>query len=224
MDKFDEIITLFPNRFATDPKLSVELLDKLRLGGETYDCDFDKIFPPYYQLQSTMHWTPIFAASQIADWIKPLGLKSIVDIGCGVGKLCILLRVLTDYKILGIEQRPKLVRVANKIIEVNELKNVSIVQMNMLDLDWAAHDIYYLYNPFQEHLDNGAFGIIENDLEFDHKNFVHYTSEVFKQLCNSKRGKILITFHGYGGSVPSDWSMVASRHLENGDLTMWIKD
>lgn len=223
MAKADEVADLFPKTFTAKPLLSAEIKEQLRLGSDIQDSEFDQIFPPYYQFQSTIHWSPIIAARQIADWIAPLGLKSFVDIGCGVGKLCLLLRILTEYKITGIEQRPKLVGIANKIIKINGFKNISVVQLNMLDLNWEEHDIYYLYNPFQEHVTHEGLCIIENDLEFDQKNYAHYTSEVFRQLSWAKTGKVLITFHGYGGSVPSSWRMVASKYIENGDLTMWIK-
>lgn len=224
MSRVGEILELFPKNFSTKPVLDTKLIKRLRSEKAIEETEFDQIFPPYYQFQSPIHWSSITVARQISNWIKPLNRKSVVDIGCGVGKLCLLLRILTNYEIFGIEQRPNLVEIANKIIKVNSFKNISITQMNMLDLNWELHDIYYLYNPFQEHIADGDLCIIEKNLDFDTKNYAHYTSEVFRQLTWAKPGKVLITFHGYGGSVPSSWRMVASRHIENGDLTMWIKE
>lgn len=169
MNKFNEAIELFPKKFTTKPILTPDLIERLLLGKDIEDAEFDQIFPPFYQFQSPIHWSSISVARQISSWIKPLNRKSIVDIGCGVGKLCLLLRILTDYKIFGIEQRAKLVGVASKIVEANDFKNISIVQMNMLELNWNLHDIYYLYNPFQEHITDEGLCIIENDLEFDKK-------------------------------------------------------
>jgi SAM-dependent methyltransferase len=219
-----EVTDLLPKKFITEPRLTQTLVKRLRSGEDVEDMDFDQIFPPYYQFQSSVHWSSIGVARQIAAWLSSLKLRSIVDIGCGVGKLCFLLRILTEYEITGIEQRPKLVGIANKIIELNGFKHVSIVQKNMLDLDWDLFDIYYLYNPFQEHLVHEGFCSVENDIEFDPKNFAHYTSEVFRQLTWAKPGKVLITFHGYGAAVPRGWRMVESLHIENGDLTMWMKE
>jgi SAM-dependent methyltransferase len=215
---------LFPKKFSTKPLLAPQLIEQIQSGLAIEDAEFDQIFPLYYQFQSLIHWSSIDVARQISNWIRPLNLKSFIDIGCGVGKLCILLRILTDYEIFGIEQRPKLVEIANKITKVNGFKNLSIAQLNMLDLEWDSYDIYYLYNPFQEHVSAGDLCIIENDIEFDAKNYSHYTSEVFRQLTWAKPGKVLITFHGYGGRVPGGWKMVESRHIESGDLTMWIKE
>ena len=224
MSRVGEVVELFSKKFSTKPVLAPKLIEQIRSGKDIEEVEFDQVFPQYYQFQSTIHWSSISVARQISNWIKPLNRKSVVDIGCGVGKLCLLLRILTNYEIFGIEQRPNLVEIANKIIRVNDFKDISITQMNMLDLNWDLHDIYYLYNPFQEHIANEDVCLIEKDIEFDTKNYAHYTSEVFRQLTWAKPGKVLITFHGYGGSVSSEWRMVASRHIESGDLTMWIKE
>jgi SAM-dependent methyltransferase len=223
MNSESNVVELFPKIFATRPLLAPKLIEQIRLGMDVDDATFDQIFPPYYQFQSPTHWSSIRVARQIADWIKPLGHKSIIDIGCGVGKLCLLLRILTNYEIFGIEQRSILVSIANKIIGVNDFKNISIIQMNMLELNWDLHDIYYLYNPFLEHLADAKV-VLENDIEFHEKYYAHYTSEVFRQLTWAKPGKVLITFHGYGGNVPSTWRMVASKYIEEGYLSMWIKE
>jgi hypothetical protein len=37
-------------------------------------------------------------------------------------------------------------------------------------------------------------------------------------------GKILITYHGYGGSIPSSWKMIESAIIKNGLLAMWQKE
>jgi SAM-dependent methyltransferase len=224
MLKAYNVSDLLPKKFITEPILTPGLIERLCSGEDVDDIDFDQIFPPYYQFQSPVHWSSIGVARQTADWLRSLQRRSIVDIGCGVGKLCFLLRILTDYKIVGIEQRSKLVGIANKIIKTNDFKNISIVQKNMLELEWDSYDVYYLYNPFQEHLVHEGFCSIENDIEFDQKNFAYYTSEVFRQLTWAKPGKVLITFHGYGAAVPRGWRMVANRRIEKGDLTMWIKE
>lgn len=220
----NDVLSIFSREFDQPPVITEQMLADLRANINVNDSDFDKIFPHYYQLQSAVHWSSIQVAAQIADWIKPLKRKKFIDIGCGVGKLCILLRLLTDHEIYGIEQRRNLVKIANEIIERNNLQNLFVTEENMLDLNWADYDIYYLYNPFQEHVVGEGIGVLEGNVDFDKKHFVHYTSEVFRQLAWAAPGKCLITFHGYGGSVPRSWKMTKSRHIENGDLTMWIKE
>lgn len=214
----------FLNRFKASPQISPELMSKLRFGEDIDDERFDRIFSPHYHIQSSVHWSPIEVARQIALWIAPLDVRRFVDIGCGVGKLCLLMRILSNHEVYGIEQRPKLVKVANKIIRSNHFKNIHVIEKNMMDLKWNDFDIYYLFNPFQEHLFAGFGGALDQDVEFDAKTYCEYTTEVFKQLNAAKRGKFLITYDGYGGETPPRWRKLAEKRIDNGDLIFWVND
>jgi hypothetical protein len=209
LDDLNSLVDMFPKDFESYPSIPAGLCDKIRAGIEVGDDEFDKILPRFYRIKSTVHWSSIQVARQIAEWINPLKATKFIDIGCGVGKLCLLLRILTKYEI--------------QIIRASEFKNISIKQLNMLDLDWDDYDIYYLYNPFQEHITTGDVCVLERDIELDQKHYTQYTTEVFRQLSCASSGKVLITFHGYGGEVPSSWKIVASKPIKNGTLKMWVK-
>lgn len=211
-------------KFHSEPIILKETIDKIRSRAFLREEEFDSVFPDFYKAQSSVHWSPIKVAQRISDWINPLTKSSFVDIGCGVGKLCLLLRILTDYKIYGIEQRPQMVDIANRIIESNQFDNISISEKNMLQLNWNLYDIYFLYNPFQEHIANFRKGIIDHDLNFDAKFYTQYTCAVHRELMFADTGKILITYHGYGGSIPSSWKMMESAIIKNGLLAMWQKE
>jgi SAM-dependent methyltransferase len=214
---------MLPKGFKKEPFLESELIERLRKHEPVQEAEFDAIFPPFYQLQSLVHWSSIEVAREISSWLAPEVGKTIIDIGCGVGKLCVLLNILTGREIHGIEQRQNLVDIANRIILVNGLENIHIKQMNMLDLVWDQFDIYYLYNPFQEHIVDDEFGKINSDIEFDKKHYLHYTAEVYRQLRLAKAGKIFISFHGYGGPMPPLWMKTHSENFGSGELAMWIK-
>lgn len=185
---------------------------------------FDDFLPEIYKNISSIHWTPIEAIKTIAEFLNDLDDSSrFIDIGSGCGKLCTILSLLVKFKIYGIEQRPELHKIAEKIKAKNQLNNVSYYCGNMLEMDWNHFDVYYLYNPFQEHI-SGLTGMrINHKIPFDKKYYIMYTNEVYRQLCWAKPGKRLITFHGYGGSVPSTWKLVQSRIIGQGDLSMWEK-
>lgn len=224
MSKPASVMDLFSKKFDQPPLISADVLTRLQSGKFVSDSEFDQIFPTLYQLQSPVHWTSIAVAQQISKWLTGLNRKSIVDIGCGVGKLCLLLRILTDYEIVGIEQRSTLANIAKTIVEVNSLKNISIITMNMLELRWSEYDVYYLYNPFQEHLARSGVYVMEEDIEFDEKYYAHYTAEVSRQLELANCGKVLITFHGYGGTPPKGWRLTDSKQMDSGSLNLWIKE
>lgn len=185
---------------------------------------FDEFLPEIFKKVASIHWTPIEAIRIIAEYLKDLDDdSSFIDIGSGCGKLCTILSLLVKFKIYGIEQRPELYKIAEKIKTANHLDNVNYYCGNMLEMDWNHFDVYYLYNPFQEHI-SGLSGMrINHKIPFDKKYYIMYTNEVYRQLCWAKPGKRLITFHGYGGSIPSTWRMVQSRVIGHGDLTMWEK-
>lgn len=219
-----EIFKQYPKIFTSPPVLSKDLVHRLQNGGDVQDLEFDDIFPAYYRIVSDIHWSSIEVARQIASWLSDKPKLRLIDIGCGVGKLCLLLRLLTKHEIYGIEQRVNLVRIARTIIDQNNLKQISIKSMNMIDLDWSEYDIYYLYNPFQEHQIGNGFSVIENNIDLDPKYFAQYTSEVFRQLAWAERGKMLITYHGFGGRMPPSWRMVTSKQIDNGHLELWLKE
>ena len=219
-----EILKHYPKTFTKLPVLSKDLIERIRNGDLVSDREFDEIFPPYYRAASDVHWSSIEVARQIAFWLNEMPKFRFIDIGCGVGKLCLLLQLLTQQEIHGIEQRINLVRIAKEIIKTNSLTQISIVALNMVALDWSKYDVYYLYNPFQEHVVGSGPGVIEPNIDLNSKYFAHYTSEVFRQLSWAEPGKLLITYHGFGGRVPSSWKLIVSKHIEKGHLELWKKE
>ena len=213
-----------PKTFLKDPLLPTELVERIRNHATVDDFEFDQIYPPYYQAISSIQWSSLAVAQHISLWINGFNKSKFIDIGCGVGKLCLLLRFLTSHRIFGIEQRGHLVDIANQIVALNSLSDISILNMNMMDLDWSHYDIYYLYNPFQEHRVQIGLGIVDYDIALDKKYYEQYISEVVKQLNSAELGKYLITFHGFGGSIPPSWGLVTSKFIDGGSLELWVKE
>ena len=166
------------------PPLITELSKTLITSNlEMDDSVFDSLLPEFYQYASQIHWTPIEAINQIAEFISECDENTkFLDIGSGCGKLCILLSLITKINIYGIEQRRTLYKCSQKIKLTYKLENVHFIHGNMLDIDWSDFDIYYLYNPFQEHISNFGGMRIDHTIEFDKKHYIMYTSEVFRQL------------------------------------------
>lgn len=211
-------------KFEKPPIISELTKTLITSNTDVEDAIFDCLLPRFYQSASATHWTPIKAVKQMADFISDCDENSkFLDIGSGCGKLCVLLSLLTKMNVYGIEQRKDMFKVAQKIKSTNSLQNVHFIHGNMLDIDWSFFDIYYLYNPFQEHITDFDDMRIDQKIAFDKKYYAMYTSEVFRQLCWAKRGKKLITFYGYGGSIPDSWRLIQNRVIGYGDLSMWEK-
>ncbi len=201
-------------------------LDRSTMLANDLEADriFDELLPTPYREISRRHWTSAEVVRQVATWLEQVPRESkIIDIGSGVGKFCVLLALRTNYRIYGIEQRASLHAISRRIRNENLLTKVDFIHGNMLDLDWDDYDILYLYNPFQEHVIDNGWTRIDQEIQFETKMFGKYTDEVFRQLAWANKGKILITYHGYGGVMPSSWQIVHTLAIGTGELCMWEK-
>lgn len=190
---------------------------------EFKDEHFDKILPPYYLFCSTIHWTSFEVAIIIAEWLQNYEKRKFIDIGCGPGKLCLYLRIYTTLNIHGIEQRKNLVNIANEIINTNNVSNIKILHMNMLDLRWDEYDIFYLFNPFYEHSHKVEFYHIDNNIKHCKEKYDLYLSVVYENLERLQKGKIIITYHGFGKIPPLSWKLINRKYVRSGFLEMWEK-
>ena len=202
---------------------------------------FDSLLPVRYRCVSNTQWTSAKVVEKIGILLESItptdgtaddsaapssAPLTFIDIGSGVGKLCILLALRmmqTKMKFFGIEQRKNLVKISEKIRAANKLDNVHFAHRNMMELSWEKFDIYYLYNPFQEHVTQAGGSQIDHEIDFDRSFYTHYITEVYRQLSWADKGKRLITFHGYGEMVPDSWTLRASQIIEKGSLCLWEK-
>lgn len=207
------------NKSFSIAKLTQELRS---VNSEPDDRIFDWILPTSIKDASKKHWTSIKAIKEIALFLEDCSENSkFLDIGSGCGKVCILLSLLSKMQFYGIEQREELFQVADAIKQRHELTNVHFMLGNMMSLDWSQYDIYYLYNPFQEHITNVKGMRIDENIIFGSQLHAKYTTEVYQQLTAAKPGKKLITYHGYGGVMPDTWRMTRKKPVGTGLLCLW---
>ena len=217
-------LNLLSQDFEESPIIAQDIVQRLQSNLFVSDPEFDLVFPPFYRFLSPVQWTSLNVTRAIAEWIRPHQNKKFVDVGSGVGKLCLALRFWIDLEIHGVEQRPHLVAISQEIAKVNELKNIHFSAQNLIEMNWSDFDIFYLYNPFQEHVSYTDHFLIDNKIELHQKYFQDYTARVYEELKKVKPGSMLITFHGYGGKIPKSWSLRCSQYIEGGFLSMWVKN
>lgn len=210
--------------FSEPPIISAELVRKIQGFEEIDDNEFDQIYPPRMRVLSDIQWSSLAVARQIVDLVGRNSKSRFIDIGSGVGKLCTLLSFMTDLEIFGIEQRKDLFDISQAIAKENHLSRLHFIHGNMLDINWSDFDIFYLYNPFQEHLcGHWDLGLIDKNIDLDRKHHVQYVSEVFRQMTWLAPGKKVITFHGYGGLMPPSMKILDIRTIGDGHLCVWEK-
>ena len=72
------------------------------------DREFDRFLPYEMQLVSYQYWTSLAVAKRAAAWFAELGVRTVADIGSGVGKFCVAAALFGGGggRFTGLEQRP----------------------------------------------------------------------------------------------------------------------
>jgi SAM-dependent methyltransferase len=195
--------------------LKTEAKHKLALTEE----NFSSLLPEYLQKASRIYFTPIRIAQIATQWLTGDGKKNVLDIGAGVGKFCIAGAHYSDSYFSGIEYRPSLAKLANKLINKFEIENAVVLNGNVLDLDFEKFDAFYMYNPFYENL---AFGNrLNSEVELAASLYGNFFSHTEQQLDKTRPGTRLVTFHGNNFEVPDSFEKI--KEAEDASLKLWIK-
>lgn len=172
------------------------------------------------------HWTPAAAVPIILEMLKVGPETSILDVGSGCGKFCILAALSSSGVFTGIEIRPWLHRQALSLKYELAVENAEFLLGDMTSLDWSLYQGIYLYNPFYENiLDEKGSGqrVIGYDLEFSKTRYDAFTRTVSTKLASCATGTRVVTFHGFGGQFPAGYVREALNPLGRGEIELWVK-
>jgi SAM-dependent methyltransferase len=183
------------------------------------DERFDLIYPPQIRELSSTFWTPVAVAAAAAKLLVTAPGVRVLDIGCGPGKFNLVAASLTAGRFTGIEQRSDLVVVARQAANKLDLTDVEFIHGNVMEIDFAEYDAFYLFNPFEENLSNGRK--IDRAVPLSPALFKRYTSHVSTQLGARPIGTRVVTYMGYADDIPAYYS--CEEALFGDDLKLWIK-
>jgi SAM-dependent methyltransferase len=187
------------------------------------DVAFDERLPMALQMKSAIHFTPVDVARRAAALLAPNAGMTVLDVGAGAGKFCLTAaHAIPDVTFVGVEQRGYLVRVATRLASELRLANVRFVHGDAFDLDWSGFDAFYLYNPFAEHLLEKAF-VLDDKIERDPICFAGYVEAVRDRLADARAGTRVVTYHGFGGALPSCYGVAADYAIGSDRVELWIK-
>lgn len=207
--------------YSSNDKLDEGVLSALRAGDRISDEEFDRILPPRYEALSDVQWSPVKVSRVIARMLADRPRASFVDLGCGVGKLCLLLALTTDLEVHGIERRKALVSTGERLAKTNGAR-VNFIAGDMMDLDWSRFDVLYLYNPFMEQKCSPRSGsLIDGNIRLGNAEYSNSVDRCFAKLCELRPGQRVITYHGFGGMVPSELKLIDSERVASGTVRMW---
>ena len=184
------------------------------------DSQFDKLYPAHIQEIAATHWTPLAVAKAVAEFLAAERNVSVLDIGSGVGKFCLIAaheKPLATF--FGIEQRKDLVEIADNCKALLQLSNVQFIHGNFTSLDLRKFDHFYFYNPFYENL--AGTKRIDDSVEYSMSLFHYYNHFFFKILENKPAGTRVATFHSLEEEMPPSYYVVNTQF--DSLLKFWIK-
>ena len=170
-----------------------------------------------------MHFTSPALARRIVKLLEPKAGSVVLDVGSGAGLFCVAAALVTpDVRFVGVEQRHRLVEVANRLADRFEVENASFVHGDALDLDWSTFDTLYFFNPFAEHVMASTLAI-DQDLILEPDLYYATIERVQDKLARAPRGTQVVTYHGFGGEVPSNYVLVFQVPHDTDRIELWIK-
>ena len=194
----------------------------LRCGTLVADRVFDEVFPATQRARSSLYWTPVEVAVRAANLLVDRAGATIVDIGSGVGKFCIVAGAVANANVHGIEHRPHLVEIARRAAEKIGV-TATFDSGSIADQDASKIDGFYLFNPFAENLCS-ASERLDSTVELSAKRFTRDVDATELLLSKARVGARVVTYCGFGGEVPEGFVRVMAERCGGGRLELWVKE
>ena len=202
--------------------LAQDLKRKLLKNENLSDEDFDLIFSPEVRSHSQVHWTPIAVAKKAAEVLQEMKVEKILDVGSGCGKFCLLTSILSEMQVTGVEQRDFLSLAAKKAKNSFRLNNLNFINGSAFDLSWKEFDCVYFFNPFYEQ--KTPERRMKNDQPMSESLFNTFYQMTLARLREQKKGSKVMTYHGLGGALPNEYSLLYHKSIGTDFLKIWIKN
>jgi SAM-dependent methyltransferase len=201
---------------------TAEVVEKVKEGRAVTNYHFDKMFPNRVRKFSRRHWTPVPVAIRAAQLLVTAPTVTVLDVGSGPGKFCLIGAIATDGNFVGVERRKTLVEVARRTVRSQNVPRVRFIHGNMADLDWTPFDAFYLYNPFYENVEPSAQ--IDEQVAMGEEYFDRYVKIVEEKLMRLRSGSRVATYHGFGGQFPAGFRQAVKEPFGGDYLELWIKE
>jgi SAM-dependent methyltransferase len=201
--------------------VSRDPIKRLREQQPVDDNSWDDLYPGWVRDLSRIQWTPVTVARKAAAWLVDEPGTRVLDVGSGVGKLCLIGALCTDGNFTGVEQRTRLVTVANAVARRHSIKRCTFVADDAQAIDWSAFSAWYLYNPFSEHLP--GCHTIDEAIPRSPDRYRGYVQMVEQRLDEAATGTRLVTYYGFGGEIPFGWEQEGLERMHGGLLELWVK-
>ena len=193
----------------------------LRSGVLVDDRVFDEVFPAAARARSSVYWTPVEVAVRAANLLADRAGATILDVGSGVGKFCIVAAAAVNANVRGIEHRPHLVDIAREAAAKIGV-SASFDGGTIEDQDAAAIDGFYFFNPFAENLCERTERL-DATIETSAERFSRDVGAAQHLLSRARVGARVVTYCGFGGDMPDGFVRVTRGRCGGGWLELWVK-
>jgi predicted RNA methylase len=199
---------------------ALALRDALARRTPVSDEELDEVFPEELRERSYMHWTPVAIAMRAAELLAPEPSLRVLDVGAGVGKMCLVGALVTGATWWGIEQDPVLVAAANHAAWALDIAGrTRFVQGDGSRLAWDEFDAIYFYNPF------GTLMLAPHASPFVRYATIRNTLRRIEQrLAGTRVGTRVVTYHGFGGKLPPGFTLISREPAGGDQLELWVRD
>jgi SAM-dependent methyltransferase len=199
------------------------IAETLRMGQCPPDRAFDSLLPEDLKSASSDYWTPLAVALKAARWLDELEVQRVLDIGAGPGKFCVAVALASRCELVGLEHRPRLVGVARALAHQFGVKDRARFLLGSLQAGpLPAAGAYYLYNPFGENL-FGPGGFLAHDVELSCDRYALDIGRVQQAFRQAPEGTVVITYNGFGGSMPASYEPLRVDRELPCVLRLWRK-
>ncbi|MEZ4300500.1 MAG: hypothetical protein R3B70_36480 [Polyangiaceae bacterium] len=213
---------------APGERAAHRIREALQEGRCPSDRAFDRLLPDEALREvSSDQWTPIAVALRVAEWLKEVGARTLLDIGSGAGKLGVVVALVSEHRSLGIERALGLERDGRLVAAARALAarcgvedRVDFIHGDIEETALPPVDAYYLFNPFSEHLRRAWR---DGDTLAGKERYSSGVEAVERLLREAPTGTFVITYNGFGGDMPSLYREVRVDRGFPCVLRMWRK-
>ena len=200
-----------------------QVLEVLQSGAPIDDQAFDHLYSRRIRGMSELYWSPVAVARHAAMLLAPEPGMNVLDVGSGPGKVCCVGALVTNALWHGVERDRELVAAAYATaIALRVDHRVSFTTGDIAAISWKAFDSLYLFNPFEAGLFTGP---ISEPVEHSAR-WATYCNELERtesMLAEMPAGTRVVTYHGFGGEMPRDYSLAYRDPIGTDYLSFWIK-
>jgi len=185
------------------------------------DEEFNAVFPDHIKSLCFRHFTNLEVSKKVIGWLNSRGQKlRVLDLGCGVGKFCVVAASQTTHHFTGVDFREDYILIAESLKNKYDLQNLDFVSGNILDVNFGHFNAFYLFNPFLEQIDETAK--LDSRYKTSPLLYSIYENHVRQQFEAMPAGTIVITYYVTPQQMPHNFKIIETGF--NGFLKLWLKN